>query len=331
MADVPPNIDELKRVDECLRRCGAKFLACEDVWQKLATQKKITEARAFAEFRKCRKADRECRDACIPEKRRFGEGQKPFLSDATIELEGIAAVGIIAAVGAAALFGAPAIVFRIIVLFSGVAAGVGLGYQLLVVDPIDPNFSKLPIPSFPKLPTVRPIRNTRLPASFATAANAVQTNQAQAIGLLNAMRTALDRSNSAAFAGDTSAEERQLKAARGFAKKLADVYRDAGALRLKLASKWTGPGVDFTISAQDALKLRDDIIINDLPRQFFDALKMLGFDQKERDSIRQSLIISLANLQGLQQIRFRDLLIDPKLRAAEMGLITLFEQFSRSR
>jgi hypothetical protein len=328
MGDGSPSVDEIERQNRCLKACGEAFLASEQVWERLFDDKKITAERTLLEFKKCSKVHHVCCDECVPRRRRTSDEQKEFYDTLGTECLGIASVGTIAAVGAEVIFKAPA-VGVVIILFSAGALAFALGYTLLLVDPIDPNFSQLPIPSFPKLPTVRP--NTRLPASVAKAANAVLANQAQGIGLLNALQTALDRSDSAADAGDTSAEERQLKAARDFAKKLADVLKDAMPLRSTLASLWTGPDLDFTILEQDALKLRDDLIINGFPRQFLDALKKLGVDQEDQESLRQRLIIRLASLSGFHQIRFRDLLTDRGLRAAEIGAITALEQFSRSQ
>jgi hypothetical protein len=329
MSNGSPSQDEIERQNRCLRACGDVFDAIEQVWERLFEDKKITAERTLLEFKKCSNVHHQCCDECVPRQRRASDEQKDLCDTLGNEFLGIASVGTIAAVGAEAIFKAPA-VGVVIIIFSAGALAFCVGYTLRwAIDPIDPNFSKLPIPSFPKLPTVR--SDTRLPASVAKAANAVLANQAQGIGLLNALLTALDRSDSAADAGDTSAEERQLKAARDFAKELADVHKDAMPLRSTLASLWTGPDLDFTILEQDALKLRDDLIINGFPRQFLDALKKLGVDQKDQESLRQRLIIRLASLSGFHQIRFRDLLTDRGLRAAEIGAISALEQFSRSQ
>ena len=328
MSDGSPSQDEIERQNRCLKACGDAFDAIEQVWARLFNDKKIPAERTLLEFKKCSKEHHQCCDKCVPRRRSADDEAKEAYSDLGNEYLGIAALGTIGAVGAEAIFEAPA-VGVVIIIFSAAAGGLALAFTLLELDPIDPNFSKLPIPSFPKLPTVRP--NTRLPASVAKAANAVLANQAQGIGLLNALQTALDRADSAADAGDTSAEEQQLKAARDFAKKLADVLRDAMPLRSTLANLWTGPDLDFTILEQDALKLRDDLIINGFPRQFFDELKKLGVDQEDQESLRQRLIVRLASLSGFHQIRFRDLLTDRGLRAAEIGGITALEQFTRSQ
>jgi hypothetical protein len=111
-----------------------------------------------------------------------------------------------------------------------VIAVVGFGmmtraFTLNLIDPSDPNYSEVPVPKFPKLPPVRPVANSGLTASVADAANAVIANQAQAIGFLSALLTDLERSAGAADAGDSAAEKRQLKAARDFAKNLAEVFK----------------------------------------------------------------------------------------------------------
>jgi hypothetical protein len=328
MSDGSPSPDEIERQNRCLKACGDTFDAIEQVWARYFNDKKITAERTLLEFKKCNTVHSLCCNKCVPRLRRFQDPQKDLYDTVGDEFIGIASVGTIAAVGAEVVFKAPAVGVVIIILSAG-ALAFALGFTLLLIEPPDPNFSELPIPSFPKFPIVQP--DTRLPASVAKAANAVLANQAQGIGLLNALLTALDRADTAADAGDTSAEEQQLKAARDFAKKLADVLKDAMPLRSTLASLWTGPDLDFIILEQDALKLRDDLIINGVPRQFFDELTKLGVDQEDHESLRQRLIVRLASLSGFHQIRFRDLLTDQGLRAAEIGGITAFEQFSRSQ
>jgi hypothetical protein len=324
------DVDQINRRNKCLQECAQADLKCEQVWIDYFEAGKISDRKARAEMKKCQKEHSDCIARCVPGVRHFDDDAKQHYKDLALECSGIAAVCMIAGAGAILLFEAP-VAAGFMFAFSAGSIGMNFHFVSLEIDPIDPNFSKLPTPSLPKLPAVRPVRNTRLTASVAKAANAVLANQAQTIGLLNALRTALDRSDSAADAGDTSAEERQLKAARDFAKEVAEVLKDAMPLRLTLASQWTGPGLDFTISEQDALKLRDDLIINGFPRQFLDALKKLGVDQEEQDTLRQRLIISLASLSGFHQIRFRNLLTNRGLRAAEIGVISALEQFSRSQ
>jgi len=208
-----------------------------------------------------------------------------------------------------------------------------VGYKLdqINIDPIDPNFSKVPVPSFPNLPAIRPVRNTGLTISVAQAIDAVIANEEKAIGLLTALRTALDRSDEAAKAGDEGAEKRQLNAARDFAKRVAEVFKQSAPLRSTLATKWKGPGLVSSISRKDALQTRENIIINGFSSPILDALKTLVVDKTDRDILLHQLIIELANLPVRSlQTGVRDLLRDAKLRAAEGRLIRSFEQFSRT-
>src|SRR5262245_2373120 len=134
-----------------------------------------------------------------------------------IALEIAAGTSAIVSLGAETIFEAPAVADIAI----GVAAAVMLiGFVAIALNqcPIDPHFSKVPIPSSPKLSAVRPVKDSGLTGSVARAANAVLANQAETIGLLNALLTALDRADGASHAGDTSAEDMQLTAARDFAK-----------------------------------------------------------------------------------------------------------------
>jgi hypothetical protein len=127
---------------------------------------------------------------------------------------------------------------------------------------------------------------------------------------------------------DASAKRRQLNAARDFAKKIANALKNAASLRSALASKWIAPDLDFSLSKEDALKVRDEIIFNGYPPVLLNVLKKVRVDQKGRDQ----LIIELAKLPsgGLQK-RFGVLLRHSKLRAAEVQLARFFERFSPSR
>src|SRR5262249_3803318 len=160
----------------------------------------------------------ECTARCVPQRRRFTDPQKDDFILGFTALSGASAVGIIAGIGAETIFEAPEVAN---VIF-GISVTVEL-FSLVALKlrfcPIDPRFSKVTIPSFPKASAVRPAKNSGLTGSVAKAANAVLANQAETLGLLNALLTALDRAEGAARAGDTSAEEMQLNAARDFAKK----------------------------------------------------------------------------------------------------------------
>jgi hypothetical protein len=321
--------DEVLRINRCFDECSKAFDACMKAWMDLYDNKKVSTEQAIRGMDRCLKASNECDQQCLPIGRRhFDDKDKEHFKNAGLEFEFAGGICAIAGLGVITLFAAP--------IVGGMIIGFGAGFIVagaatlpLIKDPIDPNFSKVPVPSFPKLPPIRPVRNTGLTASVARAANAVLENQAEAIGLLNALLTALNRSDGAAKAGDASAEERQLKAARDFAKKVAKVFRGAISLRLALASKWTGPGLDFSISERDALKLRDEIIINGFPSSFLDRLKKLGVDRKDQDVLLQRLFVGLAKLPS--QPNFRDVLMDPRLPTAERRLALSLEGFSRSR
>jgi len=326
MGDVPPDEDEIERQNKCLEKCRDDFLAIEDLWTQLYSDDKATVEQVLAEFKKAKKAHVACCADCVPRRRRFDDDAKT-----EFEVEGITFAGTGAGI---ALGGAIAFELEMPVV-AVICIALGAGFEVMAFrfrslndDPFDPNFTRLPTPSFPKLPAVRPVRKG-VTSSVAKAANAVLANQAKAIGLLDAVITALNRADTAAKAGDASAEASQVKAARDFAKEAADTLRDALSLRFSLASMWTGPGLDFTVSDQDAQRVRDDTIINGFPRSLFDTLKKLGVDQQDQDAIVQKTTILLGKLQKF--VRFRDLLIDRNLRVAEVRLAAALDRFSQSQ
>jgi hypothetical protein len=262
----------------------------------------------------------------VEERRHFPDNQKKNFQDGVLAFGLIGPLSAIAAIGTLTLFSAP-LAAGIIIGFGAACSVTAFAITLLNIDPNDPNFAEVPVPSFPKLAPIRPVPNTGLTASVADAANAVMANQAEAIGLLNALITALNRSDGAAEAGDKNAEKRQLKAARDFAKNLAKVFKNAAPLRSALASKWKGPDLDFSISKPNGLKLVDELMVNGFP-PLVDRLKKLGASRKDRDIILHRMIGELGKVRNFPS--FRELLKDRKLRAAEVGLTRSFEQFSRS-
>jgi hypothetical protein len=327
MADQSRTIDEIELENACHKKCREGLSACLEAWRE------FDKRNPKADPRIARLGMLACSDAHFIADGQCGRGRRHFpdalkrgfynASLASFITSGVSAIG---GMGAVTLFAAP-VVGGFLIGFGAACAVVGWTIALLDIDPNDPNFTEVPVPSFPKLPPIRPVPNTGLTASVADAANAVMANQAEAIGLLNALITALNRSDGAAEAGDKNAEKRQLKAARDFAKNLAKVFKNAAPLRSALASKWKGPDLDFSISTRKGLKLVDELMVNGSP-PLVDTLKKLGASQKDRDVILQRMIGELGKVRNFP--RFRELLKDRKLRAAEVGLTRSFEQFSRS-
>jgi hypothetical protein len=317
----------------CLAKCSKEFTEAGNVVLDFHYNKKtMSQEEALSRLDALDKHRTYCQRRCIhPAGRHFTDEQKEKFE----KNEGFSiATGVmgIVAITAAGLFGVALPILAPVALITGGIVGFGIANHLLAADPIDPNFSELPTPSFPKFPDIQPVPNTGLTASVAGAANAVMANQAKAIGLLNALITALNRSDGAREAGDKPAERRQLKAARDFARELAKVIRDSASFRRVLANKWRGPGLDFSISKQDALQARDEIIISGFPSPFLDALKRTRINRQDRDRALDRLTVELAKLQ-IGRTGFRklvtDLLRDPKLRAAEVGVALSLEQFSQ--
>jgi hypothetical protein len=331
MADESPTIDEIQRQNKCLRRCGNEFLDFENMIVDLHYGGKMPLGEALARLAEARGLHEQCLERCIPIGRYFTNAQKVKFEKCRNAGFAFTAAGLLAGAlifesrGLAAA--APSFLIS-----GGLLAYTG-HYLELAEDPIDSNFSEVPVPTFPQFPAVQPVPNTGLNASVAAATDAVMANQAQGIGFLNALVTALNRSDGAAKAGDEAAEKRQLKAARDFAKKIAKIIKDSISLRSTLATKWKGPGLDFPISKADALQVRDAIVLGGFPSPFLDVLETAGIDETYRKISLQRLRVELTKLQ-IRRTTFRklftDFLRDPKLRTAELGAASSLEQFSRS-
>jgi hypothetical protein len=317
-------------MNKCMDDCTNRATGYSDVIYSGWQGGKIPDPVATSQLDRCSKVHDYCCDQCVPHRRHFTDPQKEsFQGNALVE-SGFGTGLALAGVGVAAAATGPAGIAAAAIIYACGAFSIGMGWKdaLLYNEPIDPNFSKIPVLSIPRLLVVRPVRNSGLSASVARAANAVLTNQAETIGLMNALITALDRSDGAAKAGDASAEQRQLNAARDFAKKISASIKNSASLRLTLASKWP-PGMDVAISEQDAQKMRDGAILDGFPSPFLDQLKKLGIDGLDRDSVLQDVIIDLATPRSIPG--FRALLVDPKWRAADLQLASTLTQFTRSQ
>jgi hypothetical protein len=326
-------IDDIKNFDACIKKCQQKSNTMEKLWHELGSSGKVPVGVAISEMNAWTDWHFDCCQECQPpDRQHFTAKQKRGLRKNSSDFGGAGAVGcFIGAATIAVWISSPV----------GRAAGlavavVGLGLIAISVainkiDPSDPNYSEVPVPKFPKLPPVRPIANSGLTASVADAANAVIASQAQAIGFLNAQLTALERSAGAADAGDSAAERRQLKAARDFAKSLAEVFKRSGPLRTALASEWTGRDLNVSISKSDALRMREDIIINGFPSPVLKILKKLEPNRKKRDALEKEAMVGLVQLPSQKLLTsFQKLLRDAKLRAAEVQAASTFKEFSQS-
>jgi hypothetical protein len=329
MGDQPPTIDELRRQHKCVEQCGKEFTKADEAWRKAYDDKQITLEQTLAGMHEARQVHDDCCAECVPRRRQFSDKQKDEFASAFGGkilgiVTGVVVGGFLAGLEKTRFVG----VFVLSVTAGSTGTFVGLGK--IPPDPMDPQFSTVPVPSAPRLPAIRGARNTGLPGSVDRTGKAVLANQAKTIGLLNAIVTALNRSDGAAKAGNTSAEKRQLRAARDFAGSLAGLIKQAAPLRSALASELTAHNLDFAISKPDVVKTRDKIISNGFPSPFLTALKKLDVDRKERDAVLQRLFVQLVNLRP-SRLRVRDLFIDPQSRAAETRVAGVFDRFSRGR
>src|SRR5262245_5206652 len=183
MGDLPPEIDEIIRQNKCMHECALRHLACGRIWEKLFDEKKIGLERAVSEINHCLKVHDEEIARCVPTRRHFDDEQKAHFTATKGRFRPAAIV--LAVIGVVASRTAPGI-GRSLAVTGITFATVSYALEKIEIDPIDPNFSEVPVPSFPKLPAIQPVPNTGLTASVAQAVDAVIANQEEAIGLLNA-------------------------------------------------------------------------------------------------------------------------------------------------
>lgn len=134
--------------------------------------------------------------------------------------------------------------------------GIGSGYYSgLAADPVDKNYRKVAKPVKLSLPSAS---STGLPAAIVTAIDRLAADAAKEAGLGPAIDTAINRSQGA-YGNDPAAEKKQLDAARGYARQLADLLDRADADKAKVVAAFRAAGYpDITATPDDARRAQHD-------------------------------------------------------------------------
>ncbi len=165
-------------------------------------------------------------------------------------------------------------------ILGGVIGGVGTRMQSTASnDPPDPNFRNIPTPRPPHVPQFRGV-----PRAF----NALLKNEAQIIGLLNAIATCTNRASGAEQANQPRFEARQLRAAAKYRSQLAQLLVKDVGLRLVVSAELTAAGVlPATITAAQAMQFRQSVMSNGLPPAMLATLQSLGTEPQSITNITQ--------------------------------------------
>jgi hypothetical protein len=233
---------------------------------------------------------------------------------------GFTAIGVAAALGDwGALAAVP---------FGGIAAYGGFqatSYNNLALDPPDPNFTILAQPELPVPPTI--LAGSGIDGPTADALNEMLTNQAFCVGTGQAVVVSINRASGAEVANSPVWRDRQLEAARGFARAWSDELAKAGPLRSEVASQLGALGIGATgLDIVDIIQVVDDIMNNGWPQSFRDLLGRYGIRGAAQADALQRFTTNLANLKRLTASPI-DMFTDTEYTSSEEDAIAAIAHF----
>ncbi len=234
----------------------------------------------------------------VNQKKRFTQEQKDKFANASAKLNTQA--GVYSAIAVACLLVPDPSITKICSFGFG-ATSVGtwiLSAKLneLALDPVDPNFTQIAVPITP--PFTPLVVEPGITQGEADSFNALLTNQTQAIGLVNAIITSINRAQGASEAGNTVWENKQMAAASKYALELNKLLDAQNALRANVKNALLAAGFPtITISPNDALNFEINVLYNGLPPSIVQNLTNFGADAATIEQIRE-----LAYVQDLNEI-----------------------------
>jgi hypothetical protein len=148
-------------------------------------------------------------------------------------------------------------------------------YQLLALDPPDPNFTTVAEPVVhPLTLSLRP--NDASLAPQLAAFNALFVNGETETAVAGALNTAVNRASGAEQAGDQASLDLQEQAVRRFSNQLADTLAARPALLTAAQNAARSLGVPLTSTPSDVLAFEKDVQRNGLPAPIRQTLQLTG-------------------------------------------------------
>jgi len=337
--------------------CWAKFEKCMDEWRDTKDNPcrgdcygKYHDPSVAGELKPCTnccgKSSQAAYDICKDvlnkcserdpgEKQRYEERQKKRLDNNGSMVQDFG--GVTFATGLTIGFTAAALEIPLAWAACGIGVAViggGLflagGYAIAkAVDPIDNKFKSLARPRPPNPYVVKAEPGTPLTADVAKAINAVLENQAKAIGLDRALMTSVDRAQGAGIAKKREYEKFQMENARKYAGDLAILLRESAGLRSIAVKKLRENGVVFSITEDQAFKIRRILVETGVPPKFKRILSRYCENDSEKRGVLLRYLSQLADVHKLE-VTFPNFLSNPKLASAEKKIASTLDEFSHS-
>jgi hypothetical protein len=170
-----------------------------------------------------------------------------------------------------------------------------LAGTLLLIDPIDLNFTVIPVPEPPAMDLVT--AGNGLTQADADAVNALLSNEAAIIGVLRAAMTSVNRASGAASVGDTFWEQAQSDAISGFMRQLGGLLTQEANLREALVALLASEGFpSATITPQQVLTFESQLAFSGWTAQQLALLHQLGNDDDVIDTARRIVFTQDVNV-----------------------------------
>jgi hypothetical protein len=167
-------------------------------------------------------------------------------------------------------------------LTATVAAASG---TLLAIDPIDLNYTVIPIPSPPSFTPVT--AGNGLSQADADAFNAVLTNEAQMVGVLRATITSVNRASGAESVGNTFWAAKQTNAISGFMVQFGGLLTQEANLRGTLVTTLNADNFPaVTITPDEVLSFESNLAFNDWSPLQLSFLQEIGDDRAFIEAMR---------------------------------------------
>jgi hypothetical protein len=161
-----------------------------------------------------------------------------------------------------------------------------LAGTLLLIDPIDLNYTVIPVPEPAPIPLVT--AGNGLTQADADAVNALLNNEAAIIGVLRAAMTSVNRASGAVSVGDTFWEQKQTDAISSFMRQLGSLLtRDANLREALVALLVSENFPSATVTPQQVLAFESQLAFLGWTPDQLALLRQLGNDDQIIETARR--------------------------------------------
>ncbi len=178
-------------------------------------------------------------------------------------------------------------------LIAAGATTVGALAGLLALDPSDPNFTQIATPVTPSIPPAGPADG--IPAAVIAAANALIQNDAQTVGVEQALLTTLNREQGALDAGNTFWATQQGNAAVRYLGQLAQLFPQMASLITQFQAALTAANLTLSVTPDQVLNFESELAALGFSATETANLQMFGADAALIEEARNIVFVQDIN------------------------------------